>query len=548
MLTKTAEEVLKARYFIKNKQGEIIEDFDGLAYRVAKAIAQADLLFDKNINIDKTIERFYNLIYNLKFLPNTPTLMNAGTNKGQLAACFVLPIEDSLKSIFNTLKYTAIIHKSGGGTGFSFSKLRPKGDIVSSTHGISSGPVSFMKIYDIATSIIKQGGKRRGANMGILRVDHPDIMEFISCKDSPDAFKNFNISVAITKKFIMALHKNKEIELINPRNKEVVKKIPAREIFNCLVHYAWKTGDPGIINLEAINATNPTPTLGKIEATNPCGEQPLLPYESCTLGSINLTAFIKNKNIDFENLKETIFDAVHFLDNVVEVNKYPVKSIEKMTKKTRKIGLGIMGFADMLILLGIPYESNKSLALAEEIMKFVYEMAIIKSQELAKKRGPFPSFKESIYAKKGLPERRNATVTTIAPTGTISIIAGVSSGIEPVFAYKLKRNILDREFEEIHPIYEKYLSENIPIDKKVFATAYDINPIWHLKIQQAFQRYTENAVSKTINLKENATEKDIVEIFMTAIEMGLKGVTVYRDKSRPKQTLNFCNINPEKEC
>jgi len=548
MLTKTAEEVLKARYFIKNKRGEIIEDFDGLAYRVAKAIAQADLLFDKNINIDKTIERFYNLIYNLKFLPNTPTLMNAGTNKGQLAACFVLPIEDSLKSIFNTLKYTAIIHKSGGGTGFSFSKLRPKGDIVSSTHGISSGPVSFMKIYDIATSIIKQGGKRRGANMGILRVDHPDIMEFISCKDSPDAFKNFNISVAITKKFIMALHKNKEIELINPRNKEVVKKIPAREIFNCLVHYAWKTGDPGIINLEAINATNPTPTLGKIEATNPCGEQPLLPYESCTLGSINLTAFIKNKNIDFENLKETIFDAVHFLDNVVEVNKYPVKSIEKMTKKTRKIGLGIMGFADMLILLGIPYESNKSLALAEEIMKFVNEMAIIKSQELAKKRGPFPSFKESIYAKKGLPERRNATVTTIAPTGTISIIAGVSSGIEPVFAYKLKRNILDREFEEIHPIYEKYLSENIPIDKKVFATAYDINPIWHLKIQQAFQRYTENAVSKTINLKENATEKDIVEIFMTAIEMGLKGVTVYRDKSRPKQTLNFCNINPEKEC
>jgi ribonucleoside-diphosphate reductase alpha chain len=548
MLTKTAEEVLKARYFIKNKRGEIIEDFDGLAYRVAKAIAQADLLFDKNINIDKTIERFYNLIYNLKFLPNTPTLMNAGTNKGQLAACFVLPIEDSLKSIFNTLKYTAIIHKSGGGTGFSFSKLRPKGDIVSSTHGISSGPVSFMKIYDIATSIIKQGGKRRGANMGILRVDHPDIMEFISCKDSPDAFKNFNISVAITKKFIMALHKNKEIELINPRNKEVVKKIPAREIFNCLVHYAWKTGDPGIINLEAINATNPTPTLGKIEATNPCGEQPLLPYESCTLGSINLTAFIKNKNIDFENLKETIFDAVHFLDNVVELNKYPVKSIEKMTKKTRKIGLGIMGFADMLILLGIPYESNKSLALAEEIMKFVNEMAIIKSQELAKKRGPFPSFKESIYAKKGLPERRNATVTTIAPTGTISIIAGVSSGIEPVFAYKLKRNILDREFEEIHPIYEKYLSENIPIDKKVFATAYDINPIWHLKIQQAFQRYTENAVSKTINLKENATEKDIVEIFMTAIEMGLKGVTVYRDKSRPKQTLNFCNINPEKEC
>jgi len=548
MLTKTAEEVLKARYYIKNEQGEIIEDFKGLANRVANAIAQADLLFDKNININKTAEKFYNLIYNLKFLPNTPTLMNAGTNKGQLAACFVLPIEDSLKSIFDTLKYTAMIHQSGGGTGFSFSKLRPKGDIVSSTHGISSGPVSFMKIYDTATSIIKQGGKRRGANMGILRVDHPDIMEFISCKDSPEAFKNFNISVAITKKFIRALHKNEEIELINPRNKEIVKRIPAKEIFDNLVHYAWKTGDPGIINLEAINKANPTPTLGKIEATNPCGEQPLLPYESCTLGSINLTAFIKNKNIDYEALKETIFDAVHFLDNVIELNKYPVKSIERMTKKTRKIGLGIMGFADMLILLGIPYNSNKSLALAEEIMKFVTEMAIIKSQELAKKRGPFPAFKESIYAKKGLLERRNATVTTIAPTGTISIIAGVSSGIEPVFAYKVKRNILDREFEEIHPIYEKYLSENIPIDKKVFTTAYDINPIWHLKVQQAFQKYTENAVSKTINLKENATEKDVAEIFMTAIEMGLKGVTVYRDKSRPKQTLNFCNINPEKEC
>ncbi len=548
MITKTAQEVLKARYYIKNERGEIIEDFNGLANRVATAIAQADLLFDKKININETIERFYNLIYNLKFLPNTPTLMNAGTNKGQLAACFVLPIEDSLKSIFNTLKYTAMIHQSGGGTGFSFSKLRPKGDIVSSTHGISSGPVSFMKIYDTATSIIKQGGKRRGANMGILRVDHPDIMEFISCKDSPEAFKNFNISVAITKKFIGALHKNEEIALINPRNKEIVKKIPAKEIFDSLVYYAWKTGDPGIINLEAINNTNPTPSLGRIEATNPCGEQPLLPYESCTLGSINLTAFVKNKHIDFEALKETVFDAVHFLDNVVELNKYPVKSIERMTKKTRKIGLGIMGFADTLILLGIPYESNKSLALAEEIMKFVTEMAVLKSQELAKIRGPFPAFKESIYVKKGLPERRNATVTTIAPTGTISIIAGVSSGIEPVFAYKLKRNILDREFEEVHPIYAKYLSENIPIDKKVFATAYDISPIWHLKIQQAFQKYTENAVSKTINLKENATENDVAEIFMTAIEMGLKGVTVYRDKSKPKQTLNFCNINTEKEC
>lgn len=548
MLTKTALEVLKARYFLRNDRGEIIEDFEALAKRVAKAVSEVDKIFDKKSKTDLTFNRFFDMIFNLKFLPNTPTLMNAGTEKGQLAACFVLPIHDSLKSIFNTLKYTALIHQSGGGTGFSFSNLRPKGDMVSSTHGISSGPVSFMKIFDMATSIIKQGGKRRGANMGILRVDHPDILEFISCKDAPDAFKNFNISVAITKKFIDALKNGKEVNLINPRNRNIEKKLPAKEIFDYLVHYAWKTGDPGIINLESINNSNPIPSLGKISATNPCGEQPLLPYESCTLGSINLTAFVKDNSIDFDSLKETIFDAVHFLDNVVELNKYPVYAIEKMTKKTRKIGLGIMGFADTLIMLNIPYESEKALKFAEEIMKFINENAIIKSRELAKKRGAFPAFPKSIYAIKGEPERRNATVTTVAPTGTISIIAGVSSGIEPVFAYTLKRNIMDKEFEEVHPIYAKFMAEKRKIDKKIFVTAYEIKPLWHLKIQEAFQKFTENAVSKTINLPESATEEDVKEIFLTAIEMNLKGITIYRDKSRPKQTLNFCNINPEKEC
>lgn len=548
MLTTVALEVLKTRYFLKNEMGETIENFDKLAFRVAKAIAEGDKIFEAKAQINKTIEKFYDLILNLKFLPNSPTLMNAGTKNGQLAACFVLPIEDSLKSIFNTLKYTALIHQSGGGTGFSFSKLRPKGDIVSSTHGVSSGPISFMKIFDMATSIIKQGGKRRGANMGILRVDHPDIFEFISCKDSLDAFKNFNISVGLTKDFLQALKNKGDIKLVNPRTKKVEKVVSAEEIFENIVYYAWKTGDPGIINLDKINITNPTPQFGQIEATNPCGEQPLLPYESCTLGSINLTKFIKNNNVDYENLEKTVFDAVHFLDNVVELNRYPVYAIERMTKKTRKIGLGVMGFADLLILLNIPYESQAALTLASDLMKFINEKAVIKSRELAKKRGAFPAFPKSIYAIKNEPERRNATVTTIAPTGTISIIAGVSSGIEPVFSFSLKRNILDQEFVETHPIYEKYLKEGKKIDKKIFITAHEISPIWHLKIQEAFQKHTENAVSKTINLPETASVDTVKEIFLAAIEANLKGVTIFRDKSRPKQTLNFCNINPEKEC
>lgn len=548
MLTAIAKEVLKSRYFLKNEQGEIVENFEKLSYRVARSIAEVDKVFDPSAKVNKTTNLFYDLIFNLKFLPNTPTLMNAGIKNGQLAACFVLPIHDSLKSIFNTLKYTALIHQSGGGTGFSFSKLRPKGDIVSSTHGVSSGPVSFMKIFDMATSIIKQGGKRRGANMGILRVDHPDILEFISCKDSPDALRNFNISVGLTKEFLSALKNNSDIKLVNPRTKKVVKTISAKEIFDNIVHYAWKTGDPGIINLDIINRSNPTPYLGNIEATNPCGEQPLLPYESCTLGSINLTKFIKNGSIDYDKLGETVSHAVHFLDNVVELNNYPIKQIANMTKKTRKIGLGVMGFADLLILLNIPYESQAALNLANELMRFITERAVLKSRELAKKRGAFPAFSKSIYAKKGEPERRNATVTTIAPTGTISIIAGVSSGIEPVFSFTLKRNIMDREFEEVHPIYERYLKEGKKIDKKIFVTAYEISPLWHLKIQEAFQRHTENAVSKTINLPESATEDVVREILLTAIDASLKGVTIYRDKSRPKQTLNFCNINPEKEC
>lgn len=548
MLTATAYEVLKSRYFLRDEKSGVIENFEQLSYRVSRSIAEVDKLFDNFYPVHKTIDIFQDLIFNLKFLPNSPTLMNAGTKNGQLAACFVLPIEDSLKSIFDTLKFTAIIHQSGGGTGFSFSKLRPKGDVVSSTHGVSSGPVSFMKIFDMATSIIKQGGKRRGANMGILRVDHPDILEFISCKESTEAFKNFNISVGLTKEFLIALKDKVDIKLVNPRTKKVEKSISAKEIFDNIVYYAWKTGDPGIINLDIINSTNPTPALGQIEATNPCGEQPLLPYESCTLGSINLTKFIKNGSIDYDELSKTVSHAVHFLDNVIELNKYPIKRIENVTKKTRKIGLGVMGFADLLILLNIPYESQSALNLANDLMKFITEMAVMKSRELAKKRGAFPAFPKSIYAKRGEPERRNATVTTIAPTGTISIIAGVSSGIEPVFSFILKRNIMDKEYEEVHPIYDRYIKEGKTIDKKVFVTAHEISPLWHLRIQEAFQKHTENAVSKTINLPENAKEDEVREIFLTAIEANLKGVTVYRDRSRPKQTLNFCNINPEKEC
>lgn len=548
-LSRTCLDVLKKRYFLKDADGSIIEDFPSLMRRVAKAIAKADRIYgstDKDVR--KSEELFYEILSTLKFLPNTPTLMNAGTQNGQLAACFVLPVQDTLKDIFDTLTKAAIIHQSGGGTGFSFSRLRPKGDLVKSTQGVSSGPVSFMKIYDVATEIIKQGGKRRGANMGVLSANHPDITEFISCKSDLNSFKNFNLSVAFDKDALDAVSNDGCISLINPRNNTIIKKLPAKELIELISEQAWLTGDPGIINLFSINNANPTPILGKIEATNPCGEQPLLPYESCTLGSINLTKFVHNKNIDYSELEKTVKIAVHFLDNVIEENNYPFAEIADISKRNRKIGLGVMGFADMLILLDIPYASLTALTIAEEIMSFINHKAIEASCELAKSRGPFIGFEHSIYAVKGEKPRRNATVTTIAPTGTISIIAGVSSGIEPNFAYVMKRNVMDTTFEEVHPIYAKFKKEGKEIKSEVFTTAFEVQPIKHLEIQLAFQKHTENAVSKTINLPENATINDVKEIFLTALEMGLKGVTVYRNNSKPAQTLTFCNINPDKEC
>lgn len=538
-----AARVLERRYLLKNERGEIIETPAQMFRRVAKAIANVDLLYDKKANA-KTEEEFYNMLANLEFLPNSPTLMNAGTELGQLAACFVLPVEDSMKSIFEALKSMALIHQSGGGTGFSFSKLRPKGDIVKSTKGVASGPVSFMRIFDIATEVIKQGGRRRGANMGILRVDHPDITEFITAKEKEGFLANFNISVGITDEFMNAVEKNEDWELINPRTGKPEKRFKAKDIFDLIVTMAWRTGDPGLIFLDEINRHNPTPHLGKIESTNPCGEVPLLPYESCNLGSINLSKMVKNGEIDWNKLRNIVRLAVHFLDNVIDANKYPLPEIEKATKANRKIGLGVMGFADMLLKLKIPYDSNEALAVAEKVMKFVQEEANKKSMEIAQERGSFP----------------NATVTSVAPTGTISIIASTSSGIEPLFAISFMRNVMGTQLLEVNPIFESVARERkfhstdlmieiarrgsiqgmkeIPEDvRRVFVTALDIAPEWHVKMQAAFQKYVDNAVAKTVNLPHSATMEDVRKIFLLAYKLKCKGTTIYRYGSKSEQVL-----------
>ncbi|MEM5823701.1 MAG: vitamin B12-dependent ribonucleotide reductase [Archaeoglobaceae archaeon] len=568
ILSKTAETVLKKRYLLKNDRGEVVETPEQMFWRVANAIASAE----ENYGNDPKpwAEKFFRIMWNQEFMPNSPTLMNAGTPLGQLSACFVIPVEDSIDGIFKALWDMARVQKSGGGTGFSFSRIRPKGDIVKSTMGVASGPVSFMKIFDSATEQIKQGGKRRGANMGILRCDHPDIEEFIKAKWEEGTLRNFNISVAVTDRFMEAVKRDEDYELINPRTGVVVKKISARKIFNLIVEGAWRNGEPGLVFIDEINRHNPTPHVGEIEATNPCGEQPLLPYESCNLGSINLAKFVDGKDFDWERLKEIVHIAVRFLDNVIDVNAYPIPEIEDMTKANRKIGLGVMGWADALFLLEIPYDSEEAIKLAEKVMKFIQEESHKASQLLAEERGVFPNWKGSVWEKKGL-KMRNATTTTIAPTGTISIIANCSSGIEPVFALAYKRaNILDgEEFFEINPILEKVLREkglyngeliakiaetgsvqnlDLPSSiKRVFKTALEIAPEWHVKMQAAFQKFTDNAVSKTINLPNSATRADVEKAFMLAYELKCKGITVYRDGSREEQVLMTKKAEKEKE-
>ena len=564
-ISENARAVLERRYLIRDEHGEAVETVDELFHRVADAVAAADVRFDPQADVADTARSFYRMMTELDFLPNSPTLMNAGRPLGQLSACFVLPVADSMEDIFDAIKNAALIHKSGGGTGFSFSRLRAKGSTVNSTGGVASGPISFMKVFNAATEAVKQGGTRRGANMGILRVDHPDSLEFITCKNDTKEITNFNISVGLTESFMEAVESDGSYELVDPASRRVTGRLNAREVFEAIVRSAWQTGEPGILFLDRLNKDNPCPGQGEIESTNPCGEQPLLPYEACNLGSINLVRHLRRTGtgyaLDRAKLEQTIRTAVHFLDNVIEVNQYPLPEIDAMTKKTRKIGLGVMGFADMLLYLGIPYDSDEGVAMASQVMELVQTIGHQESQRLAQVRGPFPLFAESVY-RDGAP-LRNATVTTIAPTGTLSIIAGVSSGVEPVFAYAYYRNVMDNtHLIETNQILRDKLTElglysdelmrqiiehgslahveGIPeAVKRVFVCAHDVSPIWHVKMQAAFQQFTDNAVSKTVNFPNSATQEEVAEVYRLAYELGCKGTTIYRDGSRDEQVLNI---------
>jgi ribonucleoside-diphosphate reductase alpha chain len=566
-LSLTSLRVLKERYLIRDPDRGTTESPTELFRRVARAIAQPDANYGSDPATAE--EEFYQTLVNLEFLPNSPTLMNAGTKLGQLAACFVLPVDDSLAGIFDTLKYAALIHQSGGGTGFSFSRIRPKGDLVRSTMGVASGPVSFMKIYDRATEVIKQGGKRRGANMGVLRVDHPDILEFVRAKEQEGDLENFNISVAVTDDFMNRTVNNQSYDLVNPRTGRPVQSLNAREVFEMIVMSAWRSGDPGMIFIDEVNWKNPTPELGMIETTNPCGEVPLLPFESCNLGSVNLMRMFVDNRFDYQKLGRTVRRAVHFLDNVIDANHYPLPEIEKMAKGNRKIGLGIMGFADCLIRMGIPYDSEATLEFAEELMSFIQQEARKASAQLAEKRGSFPNIGTSIFKNQG--SMRNATVTSIAPTGTISTIADSSSGIEPLFSVGYLRNALDTTFLVVNPRFEETIRRRglysadliseivqsgsikrigrIPEDiRRLFPIAHEILPEFHVKVQAVFQKYVDNAVSKTINLPANAGIEQTQTVFMLAHRSKCKGITVYRYGSKRRQALEFGDTALAESC
>jgi len=560
-LTLNALEVLNRRYLLRDATGTVIETPAALFRRVAQAIAAVDAEYGEDPAVNEA--DFYTALTAREFLPNSPTLMNAGTPIGQLSACFVLPVEDSMDGIFGSLKNMALIHQSGGGTGFDFSCLRPAGDVVKSTSGIASGPVSFMRIYNTATEVVKQGGRRRGANMGVLRIDHPDILEFIGAKSDGDSLSNFNLSVAATDAFMAAARNGSEYELISPRTGKVVNKLNAAAIFDAIVDHAWRTGDPGLIFLDEINRTHPLPDLGEIESTNPCGELPLLPYESCNLGSINLRLMAKDTEIDWEKLGRAAELGVRFLDNVIDAGHFPVDRIEEITRANRKIGLGVMGFADLLVALGVPYDSNESLEIAARLADFIEERAVGESALLAQKRGSFPNFQRSEWPGRGQSRLRNATLTTVAPTGTISLIAGASSGIEPLFAVSYVRRAMDGvELLEANPAFTHFARkrgffsddltrrvaeagsvqelQEVPDDvKALFQTTFDIGGEQHIRMQAAWQNHIDNAVSKTVNLPENATREDVRRVFLLAHELRCKGTTVYRYGSKESQVLTI---------